>query len=94
MALAAYLVTRFLGSRFSFMQQLGKTSLLVYWVHVELVYGLMFARLHKKLGIGQATVGFVLMTAAMLALSVLRTKYWHGLPRRRAGLLAPPTAAP
>jgi len=84
MALAAYLVTRLSGSRFSVMQQLGKTSLLVYWVHVELVYGHMFGRLHHKLSMAQATVGFVLMTAAMLALSVLRTKYWHGLPRRSA----------
>jgi uncharacterized membrane protein len=84
MALLAYLVTRFSGERFSVMQQLGKTSLLVYWVHVELVYGHLFSRLHKKLSIPQATVGFVLMTAAMLALSVLRTKYWRGLPRRRS----------
>jgi uncharacterized membrane protein len=88
MALAAYLVTRFAGSRFSVMQQLGKTSLLVYWVHVELVYGHLFGRLHHKLSFAQATLGFVLMTAAMLALSLLRTKYWRGLPRRKARPMA------
>jgi uncharacterized membrane protein len=88
MALLAYLVTRLSGARFSVIQQLGKTSLLVYWVHVELVYGHLFGRLHHKLSMAQATVGFVLMTAAMLALSVLRTKYWDGLrtylPKRQA----------
>ena len=82
MALGGYLVTRYLNFGFSPMRQLGKTSLLVYWVHVELVYGLLFARLHHKLSMVQATVGLVLMTAAMLGLSVLRTKYWPGLPRR------------
>ena len=81
MALGAWLVTRLPGSRYSFMQQLGKTSLLVYWVHIELVYGLLFARLHHKLSFGQATVALVLMTAAMVGLSVLRTRYWKGLPK-------------
>jgi uncharacterized membrane protein len=83
MALAGYLVTRFLGTRYSALCQLGKTSLLVYWVHVELVYGLLFGRLHHKLGMAEASVGLVLMTAAMLGLSVLRTKYWRGLRWRR-----------
>jgi uncharacterized membrane protein len=92
MALAGYLVTRFLGSRYSALCQLGKTSLLVYWVHVELVYGLLFGRLHHKLGMAEASVGLVLMTAAMLGLSVLRTKYWRGLRwRRKRGNL--PSAA-
>jgi hypothetical protein len=92
MALAGYLVTRFLGTRYSALCQLGKTSLLVYWVHVELVYGLLFGRLHHKLGMAEASVGLVLMTAAMLGLSVLRTKYWRGLRwRRKRGNL--PSAA-
>jgi uncharacterized membrane protein len=91
MALLAYLVTRFFGSRFSVMQQLGKTSLLVYWVHVELVYGMLFKRLHHRLSFAQATLGLLLMTATMLGLSVLRTKYWQGLRRRgaRRGAAAP-----
>jgi len=47
-------------------------------VHVELCYGLLFKRLHGRLTLVQATVGFLLMTAAMLGLSVLRLKYWRG----------------
>jgi hypothetical protein len=64
--------------RFSMMRVFGQTSLLVYWVHVELVYGLAFKRLANRLSMAQATVAFVLMTAAMLGLSVLRLKYWRG----------------
>ncbi len=84
LALAGYLSTRiFARFSFSMMRQFGQTSLLVYWVHVELCYGLLLKRLHGKLSMRGATVGFVLMTAAMLGLSVLRTKYWHGWRRRK-----------
>lgn len=79
LALWGYVATRlFARARFSLMQQLGRTSLLVYWVHVELCYGLLFRRLHHRLSMAGATLGFVLMTAAMLGLSVLRTRYWKG----------------
>ena len=50
------------------MRVFGQTSLLVYWVHVELVYGLLFKGFADRLSMGQATVAFVLMTAAMLGL--------------------------
>jgi fucose 4-O-acetylase-like acetyltransferase len=74
--------------RFSVMRQLGRTSLLVYFVHVELCYGLLFRRLHHRLSMESATVGFILMSAAMLLTSVLKTRYW------RAGLRGRRTAAP
>jgi uncharacterized membrane protein len=64
--------------RFSVMRTFGQTSLLVYWVHVELVYGLALKGLANKLSMAQATIAFVLMTAAMLGLSLLRLKYWRG----------------
>src|SRR6185295_19051129 len=64
--------------RFSMMRVFGQTSLLVYWVHVELVYGLLFKRLANRLSLIQATVAFVLMTAAMLGIGVLQLKYWRG----------------
>ena len=59
MALGAYLVTRLwdrLGVRFSVMREFGQTSLLVYWIHVDLCYGLLFARFHHKLSMKEATV--------------------------------------
>jgi hypothetical protein len=80
LALIAYVVTRVVPGRwFSPMRVFGQTSLLVYWVHVELCYGLLFKRFHGRLTLVQATVGFLLMTAAMLGLAVLRLKYWRGL---------------
>jgi uncharacterized membrane protein len=79
LALLAYvLTTGVFRGRFSVMRIFGQTSLLVYWVHVELVYGLLFKRFSQRLTMAEATVAFVLMTAAMLGLSMLRIKYWRG----------------
>jgi uncharacterized membrane protein len=60
---------------FSPIIQLGNTSLLVYWVHIEFVYG-RFSILPKgKCGILKATAGFLVIFLAMVALSVLRTRW-------------------
>lgn len=75
---------------FSPMIQLGNTSLLVYWVHIEFVYG-RFSILPKgKCGIPKATAGFLTIFAAMVALSVLRTRW----KKRRAAAKALPAANP
>ena len=75
MALLAHAIVRLWPPpRFSVMRVFGQTSLLVYWVHVELVYGLLFKRLANRLSMGQAAVAFVLLTAAMLGLGVLATE--------------------
>jgi len=75
---------------FSPLIQLGNTSLLVYWVHIEFVYG-RFSILPKgKCSILQATAGFLTISAAMVALSVLRTRW----KKRRAGAKALPAANP
>jgi uncharacterized membrane protein len=84
MALLGFLVVTLFGTqRFSLMRLFGKTSLFVYWVHVELVYGLLFKRLHGGLSMRGATVGLVLMTGAMAVLAELRLRYWKGWPGRR-----------
>jgi uncharacterized membrane protein len=60
---------------FSPMIQLGNTSLLVYWVHIEFVYG-RFSILRKgKCSILAATAGFLVIFLAMVALSLLRTRW-------------------
>ena len=59
---------------FSPMIQLGKTSLLVYWVHIELVYGKFSILPRQSQGILGASRGLVIIFVAMLALSLLRTK--------------------
>jgi uncharacterized membrane protein len=56
--------------------QLGRASLVIYWVHIELVYGRLFAALHDRLSLPQALLGLLAMLAAMFALA------WF-LPRRR-----------
>ncbi len=62
---------------FSPLMQMGQTSLLVYWVHIELVYG-RFSILRKGMQtIPAATVGLLLIFAAMVLLSRVRTR-WKG----------------
>ncbi len=59
---------------FSPVIQLGTTSLLVYWVHIEFVYG-RFSILRKhECTMGQATIGLIVIFLAMLALSIWRTE--------------------
>jgi uncharacterized membrane protein len=53
---------------------LGQASLLVYWVHIEFVYGRV-SILHKRaMTIGGASVGLLIIFLAMLALAYVRTK--------------------
>jgi uncharacterized membrane protein len=59
---------------FSPLIQMGQTSLLVYWVHIEFVYG-RFSILPKRAqDIRTASRGLLTIFLAMLLLSVLRTK--------------------
>jgi uncharacterized membrane protein len=72
------------GSRgFSPLIQLGRTSLLVYWVHIELVYGRSIILPSHANGIGVASFGLVFITLFMLVLSRLRTDAYPLLLRRR-----------
>lgn len=60
---------------FSPLIQLGQTSLLVYWVHIELVYGRIAILRHGSTGIRGASVGLLVIFLAMLLLSMARTKW-------------------
>jgi len=55
--------------------QLGKTSLLVYWVHIEFVYGRLSILPKQRCSIPVATMGLCVIFLAMLGLSVWRTRY-------------------
>jgi len=57
------------GARFSPLQQFGRTSLFVYWIHVELVYGFISTPLHRNLSLVQWAVAYALFTALMFAAS-------------------------
>jgi uncharacterized membrane protein len=58
---------------FSPMIQLGQTSLLVYWVHIEFVYGSLSILPKRAMGVGGASIGLAVIFVAMLLLSVART---------------------
>lgn len=58
----------------SWVRQIGTTSLLIYWVHIELVYGRWFWFWKENLTAGQCAVIAVILILMMLGLSVLRTR--------------------
>jgi uncharacterized membrane protein len=69
---------------FSPLIQLGQTSLLVYWVHIEFVYG-RFSILPKRAeSITTASRGLLEITVFMLILSLLRTRIdWKRIDWRK-----------
>lgn len=60
---------------FSPLIQLGKTSLLVYWVHIELVYGRLHILAPHSQTIPRASMGLFVIFLSMLALSLARTTW-------------------
>jgi uncharacterized membrane protein len=68
------------ATRFSPLIQLGQTSLLVYWVHIEFVYGRFSILPKRAVGIATATRGLFEIFLFMLILSILRTRVdWKGI---------------
>ena len=84
LALAAgWLCTRWAAGRgWKWMQTLGKQSLLVYWVHVMLVYGWLFEPWKKALSIPQTAAAAAAVIAAMVALAGWRTGRQRVTPPR------------
>jgi hypothetical protein len=69
---------------FSPLIQLGQASLLVYWVHLEFVYGRFSILPKRSVGVRTASLGLLVIFLAMLILAFLRTR-WKG---RGAEMLA------
>ena len=73
---AAYVLDKLPGQ--GWMRQLGRTSLLVYWVHLEIVYGdHVVPGAHNALPLGDAVIAVVALGMAMLALSYAWTARWR-----------------
>jgi uncharacterized membrane protein len=70
----AYLWNEYGGKGWSLARQFGVTSLLVYWVHVELVYGRWFWFWKEGLNTLQCVAFAVVLIVSMLGLSILRTR--------------------
>ena len=72
---------------FSPIQQLGRTSLFIYWVHVELVYGVSATSLKGSLSLGQTVIAYVVFTLLLLAASLIKdwvVRQWRELRAPRA----------
>ena len=75
---------------FSPVIQLGQASLLVYWVHIEFVYGRISILPKHAEGIAAASGGLAVIAGAMLALAYIRThtRGWRQRLRKSAAVTA------
>lgn len=70
----AFLWTRYgAGEGWSWIRQFGVTSLLVYWVHIELVYGHASWLLKDSLNVPQTVFAAIVVILLMLAISTMKT---------------------
>jgi hypothetical protein len=81
-----------LGARgFSPLIQMGQTSLLVYWVHLEFVYGRLSILPKRVNSIRTASLGLLTIFLMMLALSLLRTRFdWKAVAQSLRGRFLQP----
>ena len=70
------------AARWSPLLVFGQTSLFVYWVHVEIVYGFVTYPIRHEFSIAGALVAYAVFTVMMLGLAVM----WQ---RRERGPLIP-----
>ena len=71
------------GARWSPLQAFGRSSLFVYWIHVEMVYGLVSLPLHQSFSLAGAWVALTAFTVFILACVVVKDRlvnWWRGTP--------------
>lgn len=73
--------------------QLGRTSLFIYWIHVELVYGIVSRPLRGSLSVGEAWIAWAFFVGLMLACSVGKERAASWWSARRSGRLEPAVSA-
>ena len=61
-------------SAWSPLVELGRASLFVYWVHVEMVYGVFSRPIRRSLSLEGALVAYILFTAFLLVLVLLKNR--------------------
>lgn len=77
------------GQGWSWVRQLGTTSLLVYWVHIELVYGRWFGYWKESLTVAQCAVASLTLILLMIGLSYFRTNWQWPKMRSTSGFFSP-----
>jgi uncharacterized membrane protein len=60
------------ATKWSPLKQLGRTSLFIYWIHVEMVYGLVSLPLHKQLSWTQSWIALAIFCVFMLFCSMFK----------------------
>ncbi len=81
LAAGAFLWTEYFSEGWSWLRLLGTTSLTVYWVHVELLYGRWFSSYKQTLTIWECLVACSVLAVAMVGMSAaIRTlrQRWTG----------------
>lgn len=86
----AFLWNKHTAEKWSWVRQLGTTSLLVYWVHIELLYGRWLSFWHSNLDLRQSTIAAAVCMVLMILLSAARTYYRQWIQAGRSLLGQPP----
>jgi uncharacterized membrane protein len=71
------------------MLEFGRSSLFVYWIHVEIAYGVFTIPLHRRLPVEWSLVAFVIFSAILYAASLLKSRIVRNWKAKR---LAPQPA--
>jgi surface polysaccharide O-acyltransferase-like enzyme len=77
----------------SWLRLLGTNSLLIYWVHIELVYGRWFGRWKESLSVAETTAAAIALVLLMIGLAMLKTR-WPDLRARFGNLFPAPSPTP
>jgi hypothetical protein len=62
------------------MQEFGRASLFIYWIHVELAYGVLSSPLHKTLTLGEAFLAYAIFAIALFGAAKLKDRivdWWN-----------------
>ena len=63
------------------LQDLGVASLFVYWIHVEMVYGVLSVPIHRRLSFDQAMLAFALFSLCLYGLVQLKGRVLSAMRR-------------
>jgi uncharacterized membrane protein len=66
------------------MLEFGRSSLFVYWIHVELAYGIFSYPLHRRLPVWWSLAAFTAFTAFLYAATLAKSRLVAGWKARRA----------
>ncbi len=69
---------------FSPLIEMGKCSLLIYWVHIEFVYGGLSIVPRRSVGVGTATLGLITIFIVMTLLATARNRFPKWKPQMLA----------